>query len=59
MLTPWEIVSKEMIPPAHLVRNNLAGRSPFSRLLLLQPRSLRKMKQQQGGDRLRAAARNY
>ncbi len=42
MLTPWEIVSKEMIPPAHLVRKNMASSLALFKVLLLNRGLIRK-----------------
>jgi hypothetical protein len=45
MLTPWEIVKKEMIPPAHLVRKNMASSLALFKVLLLNRGLVRKIKQ--------------
>jgi hypothetical protein len=45
VLTPWEIVQKEMIPPAHLVRKNMASSLALFKVLLLNRGLIRKIKQ--------------
>jgi hypothetical protein len=59
MLTPWEIVSKEMIPPAHLVRKNTASSLALFRVLLLNRGLLKKLKRQTTGNAYTPPPRKY
>jgi hypothetical protein len=45
VLTPWEIAQKEMIPPAHLVKKNMASSLALFKVLLLNRGLIRKIKQ--------------
>ena len=46
MLTPWEIVEKEMIPPAHLIKKNIASTCALFKVLLLNPGFRKRLKRQ-------------
>jgi hypothetical protein len=59
MLTPWEIFQKEMIPPGHLVRKNMASTAALFRVLLLNRGLIRKLKQQKGGKTCPPPPRKY
>ena len=48
MLTPWEIVQKEMIPPAHLVRKNMASSLALFKVLFLHRKLARQLKRKKG-----------
>jgi len=59
MLTPWEIVSKEMIPPAHLVRKNAASTAALFKVLLLNRGLIKKLKRQKSGKPYVPPPRKY
>lgn len=59
MLTPWEIIQKEMLPPAHLVRKNMASTMALFKVLLLNRGLIRKLKQQKGGKSYAPPPRKY
>jgi hypothetical protein len=59
MLTPWEIVQKEMIPPAHLVKKNLASTAALFKVLLLNRGLIKKLKQQKGEKTYAPPPRKY
>jgi hypothetical protein len=59
MLTPWEIVQKEMIPPAHLVKKNIASSMALFKVLLLNRGLIKKLKQQQDGKTYTPPLRKY
>lgn len=59
MLTPWEIVSKEMIPPAQLVRKNMASSLALFKVLLLNRGLVRRLKRQPGSSDCPPVPRKY
>lgn len=59
MPTPWEIVSKEMLPPLRLVRQNLASSLALFKVLLLNRRLAREIRRGQAGQPAPAVPRKY
>jgi len=59
MLTPWEIVSKEMIPPGHLVRSNFKSTAALFKVLLLNRAFIRQLNRRQAGKTHAPPARKY
>lgn len=59
MLAPWEIVSKEMLPPARLVWRNLASSLALFRVLLANRGLAREIRRRQAGQPVPAPPRKY
>jgi hypothetical protein len=59
MLTPWEIVGKEMIPPGHLVKSNFKSTAALFKVLLLNRAFIKKLNGQQAGKTHAPPARKY
>ena len=59
MLTPWEIVQKEMIPPARFVGKNIAGVVILLKIMLFQRRPGRDLDELQGRRNYVRPARKY
>ena len=59
MLTPWEIVQKEMLPPGHLVRKNLASTAALFKVLLLNRGLIKRLKEQKGAKAYAPPPRKY
>jgi len=59
MPTPWEIVSKEMLPPARLVRQNLASSLALFKVLLFNRGLAREIKRLEAGRTVSPPPRKY
>jgi hypothetical protein len=59
MPTPWEIVSKGMLPPPALLRRNLAGALALLKVMRANPDAVRVARQRQGPPLYRRPERPY
>lgn len=59
MLAPWEIVDKEMLPPARLAWQNLASSLALFRVLLANRGLAREIRRRQAGEPVPAPPRKY